>query len=352
MSLTFAGCKDRGVVPGPQVSTLTVSPKVVAVGSVVNISVVVTNPSPYNGTYNATCRIDDASIGSKIVNLTAKANQTVTFNYIPTKEGTFNVTIPLNPFIPSSQLSASFGAVNPPDGYWDILYNVVNGSKVTLNYSLAPIMGLRKTMDLHDGDGIVTLRVNKDVINGTREVILPSAGWQYDPIFVLNMSPGVNMSLVISLTQDARGVLYVQDRVGDVDVSSVSSFVGNQTQVNTYVDGKKNTAGSLLINTSLEGKAYMVQVGKTVDVPLGLTFTTGNITNIVSIPSTKFNGATISSNGTPFARDGAFKVADYVGTAGTITTTGTGYCLELPFGYFTIDLQVEIKLVLEPVSLK
>jgi hypothetical protein len=343
MILTFAGCNDEGVRHSLNISNLTVSPEIVNIGSVTNISVVVTNPDSISRTYNATCYVDGLIIGRKIVNLAAKSNQTVVFNYTPTKEGTFNVTI--------DNLSAIFGSGYVED-HWDIQYNVVNGSKITLNYSLGNTTAIRKDLNLTRGDGLVTLRVYNAVINGTRELFLLSSGWQLTPIFVSNMLPDSDMRLVISLAYDTKGVLYVQDGVGDVDVSSVSSLGGNQTQVNTYGDGKKDAAGSLLINATLEGHAYIVQTGKTVDLPLRLTFTTGNITNIVSIPSIKFNGAAISSNGTPFARDGALKFADYVGTVGTITTTGTGDCLGLTFGNSTIDLQIEIKLVLEPASVE
>ena len=341
MSLPFAGCNDKGTSAEPMVSNLTVSHEIVDVGSATNISVVVTNPDSKSRTYNATCYVDGLIIGSKTVELAAKSDQTVTFSYTPTKPGTLNVTI--------DNLSASLQAAYiGPDAQWDIQYAVVNGSKITLNYALGNTTAIRKDLSLTRGAGTVTLRVNKSVINGKREAILLSSGWQLAPITIKDISPGVSINLTVVLSQDATGTLYVQDGVGDVDISSVSALGGKQIQVNTYGDGKKDTAGSLLINATLEGKAYIMQTGKTLDWPLGLTFTTGNITNTVSMPSKKFNGAVLSSNGMPFAKDGG--VAPYVGTAGTITTTGTGDCLGLTFESYSINVQIEIKLALEPVT--
>jgi hypothetical protein len=356
MSLTFAGCNphtDPG--PGPDITDLQVSPKVVDVGSVVNISAIVTNPNYYNSSCNVTCFVDGSLIGSKIVKVAAKANQTVTFNYTPTKEGTFNVTIPT----PRLPLSTSFGAVNPPGGcwngtcvdggYWVTKYDVVDG-RITLNYTIGHGFCLRKELTIQRGDGVVILLVNKAVINGTREVTLPSAGWQFDPIFVSDMFPGLNMSLVISLKENAAGKLYVQNRIGDVDVSSVSSLNSSPMQVNTYGDGKKDAAGSLLVDAVLEGNAQ-TSAGESLVLPLGLVFTTGNSTNVISMPTwKKIDGATLVSNGMFFAEEGG--VASYVGTNGTITATGTGDCLGLIFKTMHIDLQIEIKLVLEPESIE
>jgi hypothetical protein len=56
----------------------------------------------------------------------------------------------------------------------------------------------------------------------------------------------------------------------------------------------------------------------------------------------------LASDGVAFAKDGG--VADYAGTAGTIVTTGTGDCLGIQLAGMPIDLQTEIKLVLEPTG--
>jgi hypothetical protein len=79
-----------------------------------------------------------------------------------------------------------------------------------------------------------------------------------------------------------------------------------------------------------------------------MIFTTGNTSNVVSIPENlKMDGATMSSEGVPFAEDGG--VSPYVGTNGTITATGTGDCLGIRLVGIRIDFQFEMKLELEPI---
>ena len=336
VSLTFVGCNDDYMEV--EISNLSVSPKNVAVDHATNISVVVTNHGSRSRTYNATCFVDGSIIGSKTVNLAAKANQTVTFDYTPTRLGTLNVTI--------GSLSTTLESWDHIEPFWDITYNVVNGSKITLNYSAGKTAYMQKEFALERGDGAVTLLVRTDVINGTREVLLPSSGWTLPSIYVEKFYLGLDMNLSISLAEDATGLLYVQDGIGDVDVSSVSSIGENEIQVNIYGDGEMDAAGSLLVETFLQGQAY-IQTGETLNLPLGLTFTTGNITNMVSsAASEKFTGAILVSTGVCFARE--VGIVPYVGTNGTITTTGTGNCLGLTFRGLPLDLQVEIKLVLEP----
>jgi hypothetical protein len=95
--------------------------------------------------------------------------------------------------------------------------------------------------------------------------------------------------------------------------------------------------------------AFDTSVGQEGELPFNLTFTTGHSDSIVHITlNKKMDGATITSDGAPFAEDGG--VADYVGTAGTITTTGTGECLGIRLVGVRIDFQTVIKLVLEPVD--
>jgi hypothetical protein len=69
------------------------------------------------------------------------------------------------------------------------------------------------------------------------------------------------------------------------------------------------------------------------------------------MPTSKtIDGATLVSSGVFFAEEGG--VAHYVGTNGTITATGTGDCLRLTLKTIRMNLQIEIKLVLEPESLE
>jgi hypothetical protein len=274
-------------------TNLSVSSKVVAIGSVVTISAVATNPNPTNSSYNVTCFVNGTLIGSKIVKLTPTASQTVSFEYIPNEEGTLNVTMS----IPQNYiLSTSFTAFDIPRGYWLIQYNVANGSKITLNYSLAKATAYRKDLTLTRGDGIVTLYVNQAVINGTRAVILPKEGWQIKGIKVDDISPGVGMLMTFSLDRDATGTLYVESGKGDVDMSSVSSTGREPIQANTFGDGTKDPAGSMLVPTVLAGLAK-VTVGVDVSLPFELIFTTGHIVNTVSLSKSKFDKATLASDG-------------------------------------------------------
>jgi len=104
-------------------------------------------------------------------------------------------------------------------------------------------------------------------------------------------------------------------------------------------------AGSMLLNMPLHGFAETTQ-GASIDLPFDLIFTTGNIYNIVLRPDKGINGSEMESNGVPFAMDGG--PSPYVGTTGTITTTGTGNCLNLRLVGFETDFQAEILLELVP----
>ena len=231
---------------------------------------------------------------------------------------------------------------------WDVRYKIVGG-QVTLNYSLGGLGGIKKTTTLSEAQGgDMIIKFCKTVNNGTRTVVIPQNSWHMDSVYVPDITPGVDMDLSINLSADAVGVLYVQTGVGDVDISSVSSRTTTPKQINTFGDGIKDVAGSMLLDAPLRGYGA-TSIGPVINLPLGLVFTTGNTTNVVSIPSSKFNGATLTSNGTAFTKSGVLEIADYVGTAGTITTTGTGDCLGLTLVSFPIDFQYEIKLEIEPI---
>ena len=345
-SLAMVGCGKPGAT---FVATeLTFSANPAEVGTAITISATITN-SGASGTCNSTLTVNNANVETKSFEVAEKATQTVTFTYTPATEGTFNVSI-----TPGYQAKGTLGVIQTPKGYWDIQYDISEGSRVVFNYSLLGGTPYRKVTNLSTGDGKVTIRVNKTAVNGARDIVLLSSGWQIKSIFVPDVSPGADMDVVMSLTKDAAGKLYVQSGVGDVDMSSLSSRTTKPKQTDTYGDGTKDPAGSLLVATVLQGNA-VTSIGKTIILPFGLVFTTGHITNVVSIPSSKFNGATLVSDGAAFAKSGTLtvggqKLPDYVGTAGTITTTGTGDCLGITLVGMAIDFQVEIKLVLTPVS--
>ncbi len=341
---TPTGTTTPGIIFAASALTFSASP--VYVGTTVTISATVKNTGK-SGTGDVTLNIDGAVINTTRVTIAAQATQNVSFTYTPTTPGNKNVSI-----TPGYLATGILQVLNPPNGSWDIQYNVASGSRILLNYSLMGTKGYNKLTNLSTGDGTVVIRVSKTLnANGTRDVTILSSGWRLIPINVKDISPGVSMNLTVGLNADAHGLMYVQSGVGDVDMSSNSSRTTTPKQINTFATGKQAPAGSMLVDTPLLGHA-IVTIGAPVILPFGFIFTTGTITNVVSIPSTKFNGATMVSQGTPFAKDGALKVADYVGTPGTLTTTGTGDCLGLTLDSFAIDFQAEIKLVLEPVSVK
>jgi hypothetical protein len=346
-SLAVVGCGGSSGATF-KATELTFSANPAEVGTAITISATITN-SGASGTCNATLIVGSANVETKSVEVAEKATQTVTFTYTPTTAGTFNVSI-----TPGYQAKGTLGVIQTPKGYWDIQYDISEGSRVVFNYSLVGGKPYHKLTDLVTGDGKVTIRVNKTVVNGVRDIILLSSGWQIKSLFVPDVSPGADMDVVMSLTKDAPGKLYVQDGKADVDMSSVSSRTTKPKQTDTQGTGTNSPAGSLLVATVLQGNAK-TSIGATIILPFGLTFTTGHIINTVSIPSSKFNGATLVSDGAAFAKSGTLtvggqKLPDYVGTAGTITTTGTGDCLGITLVGMGIDFQVEIKLVLTPVS--
>jgi hypothetical protein len=193
------------------------------------------------------------------------------------------------------------------------------------------------------------MQISKSIsANGSREVIIPKSAWVFPKFRVKEILSGVNMDLLMPIQADAHGILYVKDGVGDVDMHSESNSSKVPIQADTYGDGTKDPAGSMLIPIILIGN-FDTSVGQKGTLPFGLIFTTGHTDNVVHITlNKKFDGAIITSEGARFAKDGG--VADYVGTAGTITTTGTGGCLGIKLVGFRIDFQTEIKLVLEPVK--
>ena len=234
-------------------------------------------------------------------------------------------------------------------GWWNISYKGVAGSYIVLNYSVASASSTRKVVNFNESFGIrFTMQISKSIVNGARDVRILASTWVFPKFAVKEIISGVNMDLVMPLQSDAIGKLYVQDGIGDVDMSSVSNSSKKPIQADTYGDNIKDPAGSMLIPMILVGNFY-TSIGQKGTLPFGLVFTTGHITNIVQITTNKkMDGATISSDGVLFAKTGG--VADYVGTAGTITTTGTGGCLGIKLVGFRIDFQAEIKLAIEPVD--
>ena len=342
-SLAVVGCGGGGAAKFG-VTNLVINPASAYAGDEVEISATVTNSGGASGNYTATLTVGGAAAGSQTVELAAAASTTVHFDYTTTAAGTLTVAI--------GSLSGSLSVLPATDGggdTWNINYKAVEGSYIVLNYSAAGMTPLKKVINFNESSGIrFTMQISKSIVNGAREVTIPAATWVFPEFRVKGIMTGIDMDLLMPLDVDAVGTLYVQDGIGDVDMSSVSNSSKSPIQVNTYGDGTKDPAGSMVLPTVLVG-IFSTTVGQDGELPFNLIFTTGHSDNIVHISlNKKMDGATITSDGVPFAEDGG--VADYTGTAGTITTTGTGECLGIKLVGVRIDFQTEIKLVLEPAD--
>jgi hypothetical protein len=230
---------------------------------------------------------------------------------------------------------------------WDVQYRIVGG-QITMNYSVAGMTPVKKITNLsEEHGGYMTFKFCNEETNGSRLVVIPQNGWYMETILVENVMTGIDMNLSIRLDSDASGILYVDDSIGDVDVSSESVSGRTPVQIDTIGDGTMDAAGSMLMPMTLVGD-FNTSVGQSGELPFGMIFTTGNTTNVAHIPiNPKMDGATMTSEGVPFAEEGG--VAPYAGTNGTITATGTGDCLGIRLVGIRIDFQFEMKLELEPV---
>ena len=339
-SLAVVGCGGGGGGATFTVSNLVVSPASVQSGDEVEISATVTNSGGASGSYTATLTVGGTAAGSQTVEVAAGASTTVQFDYTAISVGTLTVAL--------GSLSGSL-VVEAGVGYWSVDYKAVEGSYIVLNYSPAGMTPLKKVINFDEDFGIrFTMLINKTVVDGTREVKILKSSWVFPEFPVDNIMTGIDMTLLMPIDEDAIGTLYIEDGIGDVDMSSESTSGQSPIQVNTQGDGTDDPAGSMVIPIVLLG-IFDTSVGQEGELPFNLTFTTGHSDNIVHITlNKKMDGASIESDGVPFAEDGG--KADYAGTAGTITTTGTGECLGIKLVGVRIDFQTEIKLVLEPAN--
>jgi len=339
-SLAVVGCGGGGSAEFT-VTNLVIDPTNAYTGDEVEVSATVTNSGGASGNYTATLIVGGAAAGSQTIELAAAASTTVHFDYTPTTPGTLTVAI--------GEASGTLTVLEQLEGYWDVRYKVVEGSYIVLNYSPGGITPMKKTMNFNESTGAsCMIRFSKQVVDGTREVLMPASEWVFPEFTVDNIMTGIDMDLILDLLEDATGTLYVEDGIGDVDLSSQSTSGQSPIQVDTFGDGTNDPAGSMLLPVVLSG-IFDTSVGQEGDLPFGLIFTTGHSDNTVHISlNKKFDGSTIESNGAPFTEDGG--VADYTGTPGTIVTTGTGDCLGIKLVGVRIDFQTDIHLVLEPAS--
>jgi hypothetical protein len=336
-SIAMVGCGGRCDIAKFELSNLVIAPSSPYVNQDIIISVDISNVGGASGNYIATLVVNSNASETKEIMLQPAEKQTITFSYTATVADSYYINI--------GSLNGALQVQDEPAGYWPINYEITGG-KVVLLYSIfGATPEFREVTFSEVQGGTITLLVNMSASGGKRDVIVPKDAWYLKPIFVENCITGVDMTVEISLTGDGSGWLYTQDGIGDVDVTSESVSGREPVQINTIGDGATDPAGSMILEMPLLGYARTT-AGQKVDLALDLIFTTGHIFSQVTRPGKGINGSEMESEGIPFARDGG--PSPYVGTAGTLATTGTGDCLNLRLAGFETDFQTEIQFELVP----
>ena len=336
-SVYIAGCGGSRGTAEFELSNFIIAPSAPYVNQDIMIAVDVTNTGTDKGNYSTMLIVNSVAIESKEVSLAPDEKENVTFIYTPESAGSYYINV--------GNLNGALQVQDEPAGYWSTNYRIAGGKIVLLFSLFGATPELREVPLSEDQGGMMTLLVNMSSTNGKRDVIVPKDSWYCQPIFIENCVTGVNMTVDMSLGANGSGWLYTQDGIGDVDVSSDSLSGRAHTQVNIIGDGTMDPAGSMLLNMPLHGFAATT-AGQSVNLPFELIFTTGHIYNVVSRTDKGIDGSEMESSGVPFERDGG--PSPYVGTVGTITTTGTGDCLNLRLAGFETDFQTEIQLELVP----
>ena len=335
--IAIAGCGGSCGVAEFELSSLIIAPSSPYVNQDIIVSVDITNTGEETGNYSAILVVNSTAIESKEISLEPDEKQTVIFTYTPVVAGSYYISV--------GGLNGALQVQDEPAGYWSTNYKVAGGKIVLLFSLFGATPELREVSFSETQIGTFTLLVNMSSANGKREVIVPKDSWYFEPIFVENCVTGVDMTVDMSLSGNGSGWLYTQDGIGDVDVSSESALGREPIQVNIIGDDTMDSSGSMLLNMPLHGFAATT-AGQSVNLPFDLIVTTGHIYNIVFRPDKGMNGSEMESTGVPFEIDGG--PSPYIGTTGTITTTGTGDCLNLKLAGFETDFQVEIHLELVP----
>jgi hypothetical protein len=315
-----------------QVSNLQVSPDKVEIYKQATISVDVKNVGDADGSYWVNCSVS-SGLESFVqqVSLEPGGVCTVTFNYTPTHEGKYTVSV--------GGLSQTLSVTAPVEDMWRIPYRVVGG-EITMSFSLVGLTPVVNTVEFPPAT--FDMYVSKEVVNGSRQVIIDSDSFISEPVIIEDIITGIDMELLFTLSGDAVGLLYVEENVGDVDVFSVDTDGSVETQ---FGDGLVDATGSELMFSPSEGQSF-VSVGQSFIVPMDVYSTTGYSSNRVIAPGRKMDGSLLECRGVPFAEDGG--IAPYVGTEATIVSTGSS--LDRRFTGFCVDFQFMTVMQIEPVE--
>lgn len=335
--LTFTiawGC--GGPLPAKfEVSNFTISPDSVEPYEVVNISADVTNTGGVEGTYVANLSIEGVIVDTESVTLGADETAGVTFFHTPEEAGEYVIAI--------GEVSGTLVVNAPrPGEYWTIPYIVTNSSlRQVMSMQGAPPTEYQ--FELPEGTGM-ELQISKTVVNGSRDVFIEASSFQSDPILLEDVMLGVDTEIVWGLEEDAWGVLYVEDGIGDVDVSSESTLHAVPPTTYTIGDGAPDPAGSLLIFMKMD--IAFTSMGFSSTLPVESYCTTGHNYNHITAADKGIHDSEIEAYGEPYAEDGG--PAPYVGTPGKLAVVGA--IIDRTFIVVEVDVQFVAEMEVAPAG--
>lgn len=315
-----------------RISNLRLSSDTVEIYEQVAVFVDVENAGDAAGSHWVNCSLDNGlEIFVQKVSLAVGGMCTVSFNYTPAHEGVYMLSV--------DGLTGMLSVSAPVEDMWRIPYRVTGG-EITMAFSMVGLTPVVNTVDFPGAK--FDMYVSKTVVNGSRQVIINSDSFMSEPATIEDIVTGIDMEMLFTLTEDATGLLYVEEDVGDVDVLSVDTDGSVETQ---FGDGLMDAPGSALMFSPSEGQSY-VSVGQHFIVPMDVYSTTGNSSNRVVAPGRKMDGSVLECRGVPFAEGGGF--APYVGTEATIVSAGSS--LNRRFVGFGVDFQFMTVMQIEPVE--
>jgi len=337
LTLTFTMvCGCGGPLPAEfEVSNLTISPGSVEPYETVTITAEVANTGGMEGNYTANLSVDGAIVETKDITLEADGTEVMSFSHTPEEAGEYTVAI--------GESSDVLTVTAPPKGeYWTVDY-VITRSEMRQVMSMSGAPPTEYSFELPAGTGM-ELRINKTAVNGSRDVFIKASSFQPDPITLEDVVPGVDTEIVWWLEEDARGVLYVEDGIGDVDISSESTSSTSPPTVYDIGDGAPDAAGSLLVPMKTE--VAFTALGISSNLPIESYCTTGLNHNRITAPGKGIDGAEIEASGEPYARDGG--PAPYVGTPGKLVVVGA--IIDRTFIAVKVDIQFVAEMEVAPAG--
>jgi hypothetical protein len=337
LTLTFTMvCGCGGPLPAEfEVSNLTISPGNVEPYEAVTITAEVTNIGGLEGTCAANLSIDGLIVEVKDVTLEADEAEVISFSHTPEEAGEYTISI--------GELSDVLTVTAPPPGeYWTIQY-VITSSEMRQVMSMSGAPPTEYSFELPPGTGM-ELRISKTIVNGSRDVFIKASSFEPDPITLEDVVPGIDTEIVWRLEEDAHGVLYVEDGIGDVDISSESTSGASPPTTYIIGDGMSDVAGSLLIPMKTE--VAFTSLGISSTLPIDSYCTTGSNYNRITAPGKGIDGAEIEASGEHYARDGG--PAPYVGTPGKLVVVGA--IIDRTFMVVKVDIQFITEMEVAPAG--